>query len=316
VIDAISFNSDSTQAPSLASVGSTRSANFTGGTDTAAELAENWAIVASSAATPGAGNGGANTQLVAGLAQPSFRFGANCDIVPGLVIDATTGVVSGSPNVPGGGLFNVVIERFTPAQTVSQTFTLLVADAAGNLTIAGGKSWTLNGDATLAGGLTVLGTLDTAGRTLSVPGVFANGGTVLNSAGTIAWLHRNGALPRGRVALIADAVNDLADDDGDGARNLVEFMLGMNPSVASLAGIPTVISDGGHLSLTCAILAGVSGVAPIVEVSSDLNAAWNSGVGFTETTGDTTVSGVRTLTVRSIATDAPLFIRLRAARVP
>ena len=83
--------------------------------------------------------------------------------------------------------------------------------------------------------------------------------------------------------------------------------------MAGIAGLPSVTSVQGHLTLTFSVPAGAGGVTETVQVSGDL-ATWHSGSGFTETMSDTTAAGIRTIVVRDVATSPPRYIRLRISR--
>ncbi|MEA3187937.1 MAG: hypothetical protein QOD99_1767 [Chthoniobacter sp.] len=328
LIDGLSFNGASTNAPVFGTVGANTSEHFNGNAEAAAEMLANWSSATDAAATPAAGNGSVNSQFVSDLRNgifstpPKFRFGASGDAVPGLSIDANTGVISGPVNVPAGGTFNLVIERYNATSVATQTFALLVPDANGNYNIGNGKIWMLDNDYTLTGNLIVNGTLDTDGHMVTVSGkidVMA-GSSVGNSSGVIAYLSRDGADLPGVTHLLGDAAHDAADDDGDGVSNLNEFGLGMNPSVASMQGLSAIATQsvGGEnrLALTYNVPVGATGVNRIVEVSDNL-ATWSSGAGATEVTSDTTTNGIRTVTVRDLAGTASSshrFIRFRATR--
>ncbi len=319
VIDAVSFNANLTYQPVLGSVLGNNAAQYTGDTEAGADVAANWAVIIAGSATPAAGNGAANSAFVLALRNgtvggaPPFRFGAGSDAVPGLAMDAATGVVSGTPNAPGGGFFQIVIERFIGATVVSQIFPLLVADGAGDYAIPAGKTWTLDQATTLGGNLTVNGSLNTNGRALVVNGKIAAGAGMTNASGSISYLNRSGALLPGATFLIANAANDLADFDGDGSGSLVEFALGLDPSTPDVARLPVATLVQGHLTLTYSVPIGAGGVTETVQVSGDL-ATWRSGAGFTETMSDTTSAGIRTVVVRDVATAAPRHIRLRVSR--
>ena len=319
IIDAVSFNGNTANSPALGTVAAARAARFDGDTEAGADVAANWTIFASSGATPAAGNGAVNSAFVTALGNgtaggaPQFRFGASGDLVPGLSIDATTGIARGTPNVPGGGLFQITIERFMGTTVVSQTFPLLVADAAGNYLIPAEKTWTLDQATTLGGNLTVNGSLDTNGRALVVNGTIAAGAGVTNAGGSISYLNRSGAALPGATFLIANAANDLADLDGDGISSLLEFALGLDPSKPAVAGLPVVTLVQGRLMLTYSVPTGAGGVTTSVQVSGDLS-TWDSGAGFTETMSDTTLAGIRTVVVRDLATAPPRHIRLRVSR--
>lgn len=315
VVDGLSYGTGSGQTPDFPSVGSATAAAFTGSTEAEAEVIANWSVIAQTSATPGAANGGKNPVLISSLrAGAVFRFAAESELVPGLAIDPVTGLVSGTPDLAGGGFFHVVIERSSGVQSVTRTFPLLVADASGNYFVPAGKTWALNNSSTLAGDLTVLGTLDTAGRALTVNGTLATAGaTVLNASGVLAFSHRSGPLPPGAISLIANPINDSADDDADGLANLLELLLGTDPGSSSLPTPVVSLLPTGRLRLAVALPIGPIDVFPTVEVSGDL-IHWENGPGFTAITGDSTAAGLRTLTVESVSSAAPLFIRLRAAR--
>ncbi len=191
----------------------------------------------------------------------------------------------------------------------------LIANGSGHYTLGAGSVWTLAGDTTLTGNLTVLGTLDTAGYTLTVPGklIVNFPAVLLNTTGVIAYLDRDGALPPGTTALLGDAAHDLLDIDGDGLNSLMEFVLGTNPSAFTANALPIPAMIGGHLTLTYKTPAGISGVQALVEASTDL-VNYASGPGYTAVTSDTSAAGVRTVTVRSDLPTTPQYLRLRATR--
>jgi subtilisin-like proprotein convertase family protein len=87
--------------------------------------------------TPGKGNTPGNAAFVADLrsgalnAPALFRFAASAQIPAGLGIDATTGVVSGTPGGTAGS-YTIVIERYnTLGEVVSQSFTLELTAGSG-----------------------------------------------------------------------------------------------------------------------------------------------------------------------------------------
>lgn len=312
LVDGVAFNADATQSPTVGSVVAAKAAHFVGGSSDDAEMAANWAVIASSAATPGQANGSNNTSLVNTLRESQFRLSSGSDTVPGLTLNPVSGVLSGTPAEIG--IFDLTIERFRGATVVSQSFRLFVTDDTGNIRLGAGKSWTLNGDVEIDGDLTIEGSLDTAGHTLTVFGkLIVNGGSITNTTGTIRFTSRDGTLPPGHLILLGDAAHDVADDDGDGLENLLEFLLGNNPSRASNTQAPAVALVSSRLQMTVLMPANITGVTPIVEVSTDL-ITWQTGSGFTQVVSDTTTSGTRTLVVRSVSTTGPLFIRLRATR--
>ena len=316
IIDALSLNNENVYDPKLAAVGSTKSAFYTGDTEPGADNALLWTIGNASAATPGTGNGGINTLFVSNLrsgafsVQPQFRLGSTGDAVPGLGIEAATGLFSGLPTT--AGLYQVVIERFLSSEVVSHSFPLLVLDPSGSGIVPTGKTWTLDAAVTLPGSLTVQGTVNMGSYALTIPGTLALQGTLLNPSGTLTYLNRAGALPPGQISLVSNPSHDVADDDGDGLANLIEFSLGTDPSSASTLPITSQITSG-HLEYTFQQPAGITGLSTTVEVSGDLS-TWQSGTGHTLVVSDTTSNGFRTLVIRDTVTGPRRFIRLRATR--
>ena len=315
IVDGVSFNTNTTHLPDLGAVGSATAATFTGDTEAGADSPAEWTKPAASAATPGVGNSTANSALItslrSGAGTSQFRFGAAGDSVPGLSIAAATGVVSGSPNVVGGGVFQIVIERFSGATVVSQSFPLFIANAGGAFVVQAGKSIVLNQPLSLTGNLNIVGSLDTSGHTLTVNGTITVQAGISNTTGTISYLHRSGALIPGNTQLIANPANDLADPDGDGISNLAEFILGLDPSAASAAGLPQPSISGSRPTLTYTVPIGALGVTHAVEYSQTL-VGWSSGAAV-ETISDTTVGTLRTLVIRA-TTAGPGFLRLKASR--
>ena len=316
VIAALSLNNENVYDPKLAAVGSTRAALYTGNTDTGADAVGEWTIGNASAATPGVGNGGVNTAFVSDLrsgafsVEPKFRLAASSDVVPGLTLNELTGVFGGSPTVPG--LYQVVVERFLDTQSVTHAFPLLVLDSNGNGVIAGGKTWVLDAGVTLPGDLTIQGSVDTAGKNLTVNGTFVLNGSFVNATGTLTYLNRQGALPGGAIRLAVNSANDVADSDGDGMLNLMEFYLGTDPSKAGASPV-TMSVVGGYLRMTQILPAGMSGVVGTVEVSDGLQ-TWQSGAGVTQTVSDSAVGGSRTVVVRDLVPVGRRFMRLRVTR--
>ncbi len=316
IIDALSLNNENVYDPKLTTVGSTKSAFYTGDTEPGADNALLWTIGNASAATPGAGNGGINTTFVSNLrsgafnVQPQFRLGSTSDAVPGLSIQATSGLLSGTPTA--AGLYQVVIERFLSSEVVSHSFPLLVLDASGSGIVPVGKTWTLDAAVTLPGSLTVQGTVSMGSYALTIPDTFGLSGTLLNPSGTLTYLNRTGALPPGQISLVSNPSNDAADDDGDGLANLIEFSLGTDPSSATTLPVTSQMTSG-HLEFTLQQPAGTTGVSTTIEVSGDLS-TWQSGPGHTQVISNTTSGATRTLVVRDDHTGAQRFIRLRVTR--
>lgn len=78
----------------------------------------------------------------------------------------------------------------------------------------------------------------------------------------------------GTTANSGNAAN-LADPDGDGLSNLVEFSLGLDPLSAGAAGLPVATSTGTDWVFTYNRASAASGLSFAVEVSTDL-ATWSS----------------------------------------
>ncbi|MDH4453922.1 MAG: S8 family serine peptidase [Verrucomicrobiota bacterium] len=316
IVDAVSFNNDNVYDAKLASVGSTKAAFYTGDTETGVDTPAQWTIGNASAATPGAGNGGINTTFVTNLrsgafsVQPQFRLAATSASVPGLSLDATTGLLAGIPTT--AGVYPIIIERFVGSVVVSQSFTLLITTNAAASTIAAGQTWIPDSSTTVPGDLQVLGNLDTNGHAVTVNGTLSISGTITNNTGILAYLHRSGPLPPGQIRLIANPTNDIADPDGDGTPNLLEYLLGTDPSASDSTPVQ-VTAPGQQLQLQYRLPIGIAGVTPTVEVTNDLT-QWQTGPGHTEIVSDSSSSGFRTLIIRDAVPGPQRFIRLRVTR--
>ena len=117
---------------------------------------------------------------------------------------------------------------------------------------------------------------------------------------------------------------DLADPDNDGARNLMEYALGLNPRAGDADGLPLVVVQqiGGqrYLSLRYRRVLFATDITYTVEVSGDL-ATWNSGLGFTVAVGSPVDNGdgTETVTVRDVIpmdSTTTRFLRLHISRTP
>jgi hypothetical protein len=210
------------------------------------------------------------------------------------------------------GVYPIDIERFVGSVVVGQSYTLLVTTDTAAGTIPAGQTWTPDSSTTFAGDLQVFGNLDTNGQTVTVNGTLNISGTITNNTGIIAYLHRSGPLPPGQIRLIANPANDISDPDGDGTPNLLEYLLGTDPS-ASEPNPVQVIAPGHQLHLQFRFPHGIAGVTPTVEVTDDL-AQWQSGTGHTEQVSDTLSSGFRALVIRDAVPGPQRFIRLRVTR--
>jgi hypothetical protein len=108
----------------------------------------------------------------------------------------------------------------------------------------------------------------------------------------------------GTSATDSSIAGPLADPNGNGILNLLEYALGGDPlSTSPTVSLPTVttvvsLSDGQpHLTLTAKLDPNASGVTVSGQVSSDLH-TWNSGTNYVQVVSDVTFAGVRTLTLQ------------------
>ena len=115
---------------------------------------------------------------------------------------------------------------------------------------------------------------------------------------------------------------DLADPDGDGIPNLMEYALGLNPKVPDLSGLPIAsvqnLAGTNYLAIAYKQVLYNTDISYTVQVSSDL-VTWNSGPGFTASIGPPVDNGngTETWTVQdTVPSDStsPRFIRLKITR--
>ena len=93
---------------------------------------------------------------------------------------------------------------------------------------------------------------------------------------------------------------DLADPDGDGISNLLEYALNLDPKVTSTVGLPTVgqttVGGSQYLTLTYTRVIAATGITYVPQVSGDLN-TWNSGTGYTVAVSTTNNADTVTQTI-------------------
>ena len=114
---------------------------------------------------------------------------------------------------------------------------------------------------------------------------------------------------------------DLADPDGDGICNLLEYALNLDPLAANTSGLPVVTAgtQGGitNLTLTYTKVKAATDLTYVVEVSADL-VTWNSGSGYTTDVAVVDQGGTQRVTTRDLMGVTPatprLFMRLRVTR--
>ncbi|MBK8038201.1 MAG: tandem-95 repeat protein [Verrucomicrobiaceae bacterium] len=99
---------------------------------------------------------------------------------------------------------------------------------------------------------------------------------------------------------------DLADPDGDGVPNLLEYALGLHPGQNSAGQMPQAVRSGGDLIYTFTEPAGVTGITYIAEWSETLQTGSWSSAGITHTVNNR----VHTFTL-PVGASPGAFIRLR-----
>lgn len=106
---------------------------------------------------------------------------------------------------------------------------------------------------------------------------------------------------------------DIADPDGDGVANLLEYALGANPTRADASVLPTLelATEEDRLALVFDRIADPALVYQ-VEASSNLSLPWN--VIWTSTAEDNTLGPVQVLDVEPLSAQPRRFLRLRVTR--
>lgn len=109
---------------------------------------------------------------------------------------------------------------------------------------------------------------------------------------------------------------DLADPDGDGICNLLEYAFGSNPARVDSSRLPTVSVQNGYLTISFIQRVALTDLTYAVEVSGDL-LTWNSGSGYTT---QLSVTSLDAATQQVVARDntpvsavAGRFIRVRVS---
>ncbi len=127
------------------------------------------------------------------------------------------------------------------------------------------------------------------------------------------WLNANfTAAERANAAMSGD----LADPDGDGLVNRLEYALGLAPKTSDTSGAIPGALLGGYFTLTFAKQKGATDVTVIPEVSSDMS-VWQSGPAFIEQTIAAEDAITQTIRARDLTPAGPAgkrFLRLKVTR--
>jgi len=229
-IDGVSYGGNTTQQPSLGEVSGGLSANFSGSTELQLSAPASWTTVGYLSATPGQPNSTANTGLVTSLrslgGSANFRFANASELVPGLTITSTNGLVSGTIATNAPGLYHLIIERTNGSATVSQQYNLLVGSTNGVFTIPPGKTWTLLANTTIAGTILNSGTIQTNGFLLSNTQSF--------TSWTAAYLPNTSPAPA-------------SDNDNDLLPHRIEYGIGARPDRYDANLGPTAVLSGTNI---------------------------------------------------------------------
>ena len=115
---------------------------------------------------------------------------------------------------------------------------------------------------------------------------------------------------------------DLADPDGDGVVNLLEYALGLNPRAAGVSGLPTsgvsTVNGSRYLTLTYTQVIAATDIVYTPQVSGDL-ATWSAGTGnvVAVSTTNNADGATQTVVVRdatALGSGARRFMRLLVTR--
>lgn len=140
-------------------------------------------------------------------------------------------------------------------------------------------------------------------------------GTTISTAASLRFLN-DYSLWRGQHFSSGDFGSDavsgpLADPDGDGVKNLVEYVTGLNPKTSNVFDALQVVRDGDDWVIIHSKRQGVIDVTYSVDVSSDLT-SWTEIASTAELLSSS--SGIEKWRLRFPATQSePAFFRLRIA---
>jgi hypothetical protein len=108
----------------------------------------------------------------------------------------------------------------------------------------------------------------------------------------------------------------LADPDGDGIGNLLEYALGLDPLTAGLAGLPVLGQTNGCLALTYTTVNRATDITYRPEVSADL-ITWTNGAAYVTETVLASNTLTQTIQAHDLFPSAAAvcrFMRLRVTR--
>ena len=82
----------------------------------------------------------------------------------------------------------------------------------------------------------------------------------------------------GAQANVASVSGDTANPSGDGMANLMKYALGLDPMHATMTGLPTTVTENGHLTLTYRRVNAATDISYVAQVTGDLSTWTSSGV--------------------------------------
>ena len=213
-----------------------------------------------------------------------------------------SGTVKSTTNVAIGGV-NVFGSATNGGNTYSSSAT---TDAGGSYSLpVFSSTWTVGVD---SNGLATQGYQPVASQSAFVP----SGTVILNFVAAQSfsgWRSQNFT-----PAELADPLKSgpLADPDGDGIVNLVEFALHLNPKLPDAQNLPSAGTASGFVTLTYRRLVGASTVQYIVQESLALSGAFSPATVNSETilSDDGTVQTVRANVSMPVGPGAQKFLRL------
>ena len=107
-----------------------------------------------------------------------------------------------------------------------------------------------------------------------------------------------------------------SDGDGDGLWLLLEYALGLDPTVVSVAGLPTGCVTNGFLTLTYTTIRAAIDITVSAEVAASVAGEWSSAAGDVDQLWNVSEGlTTRTITARDRTGDADSrFMRLKVTQ--